>query len=64
MSLLKGADKYDDQVTVVMTILGNSEEIKKFFWFPAGITKTKTYCRFSKRLQLQELICNNLAVQR
>lgn len=41
MSLLKGADKYDDQVTVVMTILGNSEEIKKIFWFPAGITKTK-----------------------
>ena len=48
MSLLKGADKYDDQVTVVMTILGNSEEIKKFFWFPAGITKTKTYCRLQK----------------
>ena len=30
MSLLKGADKYDDQVTFVMTILGNSEEIKFF----------------------------------
>ena len=41
MSLLKGADKYDDQVTVVMTILGNSEGIKKFFCFQLELQKPK-----------------------
>ena len=41
MSLPKGADKYDDQVTVVMTILGNSEEIKNFLGFQLELQKAK-----------------------